>query len=146
MKLRHVVFSIALLLLASIPAFSQEWMRLTRYRDGYRYTFKLTEEEIQKLPSWNPETADVPLSAHKAVEIAQSNLKRLMPKTTEKWRLDGVNLSRMGMGKDKWIYEIEFLAEEIRMDSDISFTIFVKMDGTIVEPEIVPDDGKSRVY
>ena len=67
-----------------------------------------------------------------------------MPKTTEKWCLDGVNLSRMG--KDRWIYEIEFLAEEIREDSDFSFTIFVKMDGTIVEPEIVPDDGKSRVY
>ena len=86
------------------------------------------------------------MSARKAAEIAQSNLKRLMPKTTEKWRLDGVNLSRMGTDKDKWIYEIEFLAEEIRMDSDFSFTIFVKMDGTIVEPEVVPDDGKSRVY
>jgi hypothetical protein len=144
MKLRRVIVSVALLLLASAPAFSQEWMRLTRYRDGYRYTFKLTEEEIQKLPSWNPETEDVPLSARKAVEIAQSNLQRLMPKTTEKWCLDGVNLSRMG--KDRWIYEIEFLAEEIREDSDFSFTIFVKMDGTIVEPEIVPDDGKSRVY
>ncbi len=147
MRIRSVVFS-ALLLVISSPAFSQkaEWARFTRYVDGSKYTFKVTAEELQHLPSWNPETEEVPLSARKAIEVARANLANFLP-TPEKWVLDHVDLTRMG--RDKWIYEVYFecLSEDCgRSDSDWSFMIYVKMDGSIVEPVVEPYDGKGKVY
>jgi hypothetical protein len=148
MKVRFVIFAPALLLLISVSAFSQdkEWSRFTRYVDGSKYTFKVTAEELQNLPSWNPETEDVPLSARKAIEVAQRNLARFVP-TPDKWTLDHIELTRMV--KDKWIYEVYFdcLSEDCgRPDSDWSFMIYVKMDGSIVEPVIESYDGKGKVY
>jgi hypothetical protein len=97
------------------------------------------------MPSWNAETNETPVSPRKAVEIGRINLVRLLPKDADKWFLLNVTLSRLN--KDKWIYEVEFSNEElIPSDRDWCFSIFVKMDGTIVEPEVVPNDGKIRVY
>ena len=148
MKIRLVIFSTVLLLLVSISAFSQdkEWSRFTRYLDGNRYTFKVTAEELKNLPSWNPDTEDVPMSPRKALEIARTNLSKFV-QTSEKWSLDRIELTRMT--KDKWIYEVYFdcLSEDCgRADSDWSFMIYVKMDGSIVEPLIEPWDGKGKVY
>ena len=148
MKIRLVIFSIVLFLLTSVSAFSQdkEWSRFTRYVDGSRYTFKVTSAELQNLPSWNPETEDVPLSAQKALQVAQTNLAKFLP-NPDKWTLDRIQITRMI--KDKWIYEVYFdcLSEDCAcLDSDWSFMVYVKMDGTIVEPLIEFWDGKGKVY
>ena len=148
MKHRLVICAIGLLLLISGTAFSQdkEWSRFTRYVDGRRFTFKVTADELQNLPSWNPQTEDVPLSARRAIEVASLSLSRFLP-TPDKWALDRIEITRMT--KEKWIYEVYFncLTEDCgRRDSDWSFMIFVKMDGSIVEPVIEPYDGKGKVY
>ena len=148
MKINSAIFAIVLLSIISAPAFSHdaEWSRYIRYVDGRKYTFKVTAEELQKLPSWNPETEDVPLSARKAIEVARINLVRFVP-TADKWSIDHIDLTRMT--KDKWIYEVYFdcPSEKCgRLDSDWSFMIYVKMDGSIVEPLIEPWDGKGKVY
>jgi hypothetical protein len=145
MKARLVVFTFLLLLLTSVPVLSQERMHLTRYLYGYRYTTKVSDTDLEKMPSWNPETEEAPVSARKAVEVARISLKRLLPQETEKWDLLNVNLSPLT--KNKWIYEIEFKNDDlVPSDRDFCFSIFVKMDVTIVEPEIVPNDGKLRIY
>lgn len=146
MKLRFIIFLPALLLLISVSAFGQEaeWARYTRYVDGSKYTFKVTAEELQTLPSWNPDTEEVPLSARKALELARTNMARLLP-TSQIWSLDHIDLTRMT--KDKWIYEVYFgclLEDCVRPGSDWSFMIYVKMDGSIVEPVIEPYDGKGK--
>jgi hypothetical protein len=148
MKHQLVICATVFLLLMSAAAYSQdkEWSRFTRYVDGRRFSFKVTAEELQSLPSWNPETEDVPLSARKAIEVAKINLSRFLP-TPDRWTLDHIDISRMT--KDKWIYEVYFdcLSEDCgRRDSDWSFMIYVKMDGSIVEPVIEPYDGKGKVY
>ncbi|MGH9970880.1 MAG: hypothetical protein ACREBG_24235 [Pyrinomonadaceae bacterium] len=145
MKLRFVVVAVALLLMLSATAIGQERMRFTRYVYGYKYTFKVFDEDLQKLPSWNPEAEDVPISVRKAIDIGKINLERLIPQDHEKWVLNTITLSRIG--KDNWLYEIEFQNDELLGSGpDWTFAIFVKMDGTIVEPEVVPNDGKARVY
>ena len=145
MKIRLIILSIVALLLTFIPALGQdkEWSRITRYLNGNRYTFKVASGELKNLPSWNPETEDVPMSPRKALEIARTNLSKFV-QTSEKWNLE---LTRMI--KNKWIYEVYFdcLSEDCgRSDSDWSFMIYVKMDGSIVEPLIEPWDGKGKVY
>ncbi len=148
MKHLLAICTSVLFLLVSDSAFAQdkEWSRFTRYVDGSKYTFKVTAEELQNLPSWNPETEDVPLSARKAIEVARKNLGKFLS-TPDKWSVDHVDLTRMT--KDKWIYEVYFdcLSEDCgRPDSDWSFMIYVKMDGSIVEPIIDTWDGKGKVY
>ncbi len=148
MKIRFVVLSPVLILLISLSSFGQdaEWSRFTRYVDGNRYVFKVTAQELEGLPSWNPDTEDVPLSARKAIAVARTNLAKFLP-TSHKWTLDHIDLTRMA--KDKWIYEVYFKcpSEDCgRPDSDWSFMIFVKMDGSIVEPVVEAYDGKGKVY
>jgi hypothetical protein len=51
--------------------------------------------------------------------------------------------------RNRWICEVEFRNDELMNSGagpDFYFSIFVKMDGTIVEPEVEPNDGKSRIY
>lgn len=150
MKHQIVICAIALMLVMSGvgSTFSQdvEWSSYRRYVDGRRFTFKVTAKELQSLPSWNPETDEVPLSSRKAVEVARINLSRFLS-ASERWTLDHIDVSRMT--KDKWIYEVYFTCPSQdcgRRDSDWSFMIYVKMDGSIVEPLIEPYDGKGKVY
>ena len=139
MKLRHLMLLSASLILLSAPAFSQS-IKETSYRNGKAYTVKVSDEDIKNTPSWNPEKEDVaPVSLRKAIEIARANLKRFATKADDKWDVRIVELHQMG--KDRWLYEVDFYCFLVKCgdDSD-SFTIYVKMDGTIVEPEIAPDD------
>ena len=145
MKVRFVVFAITLLLITSATTLGQERLRLTRYIYGQKYTIKVFDEDFETMLSWNPETEEAPLSVRMAIEVSQRNLARFISKDTEKWVLDKVTLSQPC--KTKWLYEVEFLnLDLLGSEMDMAFTIFVRMDGTIVEPEIVPNDGKLRVY
>jgi hypothetical protein len=144
LKLHHVFFSIAVLLFMATSALSQDWLRSTQYRNGFRYVVRISEEDAEKLPSWNEEADEAPLSTRKAMDIARANLNRLVPNRNEKWLLRDVTLNRIL--RDKWIYEITFMPEEIHLGDDFMFTLFVTMDGRIVEPEITLNDGKHRIY
>lgn len=146
MKLRLVISGVALLLLASAVTVSQERMRLTRY--VYKYTVKIFDEDIEKMPSWNPETEEAPLSPRKAIEVARENISRFILQDSEKWVLENVSLSQVGSpGSDRWLYQAEFTNNHLLgTELDYGFSIFVKMDGTVVEPEVVPNDGTVRVY
>ena len=146
MKVRFVGAGVLLVLL-SFAAAAQERMRLTRYVYGYKYTFKVFDEDLQKTPSWNPTAEDVPIPPRKAVDVAKVNIARLLPRFDEKWVLDRIELNQLL--KDKWVYEVEFRNDELfqsQTGPDYAFSIFVKMDGTVVEPDVVPNDGKVRIY
>jgi hypothetical protein len=138
-KLRPFILSGASLLLLSAPALSQS-ISVTSYRNGSTHTVQVSDEDLQNTPSWNPEKEDVaPLSLRKAIEIARANLKRFVTKGTNTWDVLKVELHQMG--KDKWLYEVDFYCFLAKCGDDSDgYTIYVKMDGKIVEPEIVPDN------
>lgn len=143
----HLFGAVVLLLSLTFAAAAQERMRLTRYVYGYKYTFKVFDEDLHKTPSWNPMTEEVPVSPRQAIDVAKVSIARFLPRYDEKWVLDRIELSQLL--KDKWVYEIEFRNEELfesQAGPDYAFSIFVKMDGTVVEPDVVPNDGKARVY
>ena len=148
MKLRLATFAVTLLLLAPASTLCQERLRLTKYIYGQKYTVKVLDEDIEEMPSWNPEAEEVPLSLRKAVEVARKNLPRFLPKDAEKWALDTISLTQVGKpGSNKWLYQVDFTNFGLLgSNMDFMFSIYVKMDGTIVEPQVVPDDGKVRVY
>ena len=139
MKLRFFILSVGLLLSTSAVAFSQS-INASSFRNGYTYTYKIDDDTVKNTPSWNPEKEDAPLSFRQAIDIARATLKRFAPKADDKWEVLEVKLQRIGTNypvrkDDKWIYEVEFYCFLGKCDVTDGFTIYVKLDGTIAEPE-----------
>lgn len=144
MKLKLAILSVALVLSTSTVAFSQS-IKGSSFRNGYTYSYEIDDDTVRNTPSWNPEKEDAPLSFRQAIDIARANLKRFAPKADEKWEVLKVQLQRIGTNypvrkDDKWIYEVEFYCNLGKCDVTDGFTIYVKLDGTIVEPEITLDE------
>ena len=144
MKLKFFILSAALLLSTSIVAFSQS-IKSSSFRNGYTYSYEIDDDTVKNTPSWNPEKEDAPLSFRQAIDIARANLKRFAPKADDKWEVLEVKLQRIGTNypvrkDDKWIYSVEFHCLLGKCEVTDSFTFYVKLDGTIVEPEITLDE------
>jgi hypothetical protein len=145
MKVR-LVGAAVLLLSLSFAAAAQERIRLTRYVYDYKYTFTVFDEDLHKTPSWNPMTEEVPVSPRQAVAVAKVSIGDSSRATMKNGFLIA---SREPTDQRKWVYEIEFRNDELFASQggpDYAFSIFVKMDGTVVEADVVPNDGKARVY
>ena|SRR5258708_21389875 len=134
MKFRLIILSVALL--STYATVRSQQINQTQTRDGYDYSITVSNENLRSTPSWNPEKQDAaPVSLRKAIEIARTSLKRFVTRNTDKWDVEKVTLHQMG--KDKWLYEVGFYCFLATCGGDASggFTIYVKMDGTILEPE-----------
>ena len=144
MKLKFVILSSAFLLSTSAVAFSQS-IKSSGFRNGYTYSYEIDDDTVKNTSSWNPEKENAPLSFRQAIDIARANLKRFVPKADDKWEVLKVELQRIGTNypvrkDDKWIYEVEFSCNLGKCDVADIFTIYVKLNGTIVEPEITLDE------
>lgn len=144
MKLKFVILSVALLLSMSAIAFSQS-IKSSSFSNGFIYSYEISDDTVKNTPSWNPEKEDAPLSFRQAISIARASLKRFVPKADDKWEVLEVKLQRIGTNypvrkDDKWIYEVEFYCNLGKCDVTDGFRIYVKLDGTIVEPEITLDE------
>lgn len=134
MKIKLVIFSIVLLLSAS-AAFGQV---LNTSGNG-EFELLVSVEDLKNTPSWNPEEEDAPpLSVQDAIQIGRMNLKRLFPNVDDKWSLKKVELNQLG--KNKWYYALDFYSSEEEYDDSETVTIYIKMDGTIIERNLKPKD------
>lgn len=139
---------ITLLLLLTTPVLSQDWMRYTRYIGDKKYEVNVVEKDLEEMPNWNPETDPVPITIRDVTQTARTNLKRLAPESLyASYSLDEVNLFKL---RDKWFYQVSFKSLDLLFGDDDSgeFSIFVKMDGSILEPKVTSWNRKSdnRIY
>ena len=134
--------AVVLAFVALIPALAQS-IQTSLIRDGQAYPIEIDDRLLRNTPSWDPETQEIPLSMPAAIRIARENLKRLAPKANKDWLLVKADLQRIGQRRNKWIYEIEFycyLSDSLCDGVDDLVTIWVKLDGKILEPTIYPED------
>ncbi len=110
--------------------------------DGREYNYELATDDVKDTPSWNSSNGEPPLSLPNALTIARDNLKRFV-KNTDGWNVKTINLSEVDT--QKWIYDISFSCykRECVEKTNYTFNILVKMDGSVVEPEIKIKDKKS---
>ena len=143
MKPGIIVLSGALLFVLSSDAFAQR-ITSTEFQNGNAYSIDISDEDLVSTPAWNPEKQEVaPVSLSKAIIIARANLKRFVPETNEQWDIEKVILHRMG--RHRWLYAVSFYCFLERCDRPSNgFTIYVKMDGKIVEPEVTKDEKSIR--
>ena len=146
MKIGFLLVSLAFLLVLSCPARSQSASEgKAIYSDTFYgenlYSYKISKSDLPDTPAWNPEQEAAPVSIRKALEIARSNLGRFV-KESQAWDLEDMELKQLDKGK--WLYSIFFTCWNKKCVSDYGsdFHIFVKMDGSIIEPVVKRKEAK----
>ncbi len=108
------------------------------------FKYDLSDEDFKDSPSWHPETDESPLSTREALAVARRNLSRFV-KDFDKFEVEKITLERFE--PHKWVYQVAFHCwDRSCSDTAVSFIVIVKMDGSIIEPQITakPKDVKLR--
>jgi hypothetical protein len=112
------------------------------YYKGNRYDFNITQERLNRIPSWPATEANPPLSPRKAMAVAVAYLPKLV-EDAGKWHQDEVTLTQVGH-RDKWVYVVKFsgpLPPGVMDGMVPQMRLVVLMNGEIVVPVI----SKERV-
>jgi hypothetical protein len=147
MKLKRVLSSLALLVsihVSSSVVYAQsQSTSVSTFYGGHAYSYKISEEDLVNTPSWNPEKGGPPLSLRKAVEIARVNLRRFVKKA-DGMAVEKIELRQMGI--ETWLYQIGFHCWKAECEDEAgnSFTIYIKMDGSVIEPEVTPGPKQKK--
>lgn len=139
MKIKLIILSIIILM--STPAIFSQVLNTS---GSGEFEMLVSVEDLKNTPSWNPEDKDAPpLSVQDAIQIGRTNLKRSFPNVDDKWSLKKNELNQMG--KNKWYYALDFYSSEEEYDDDSEkVTIYIKMDGTIIERNLKPKKKGSQ--
>lgn len=138
--LRVFQFSLLLVFLllafpAIIPAQTASISATSFYEDK-AFHYDISEKDVEDTPSWNPSDESMPLSPRSAIEIGRTNLARFVTKGLDLFDVQEIQMTRFPL--DKWLFVIHFDCWGLKCGEDghAGFTIYVKMDGTIVEPRV----------
>ena len=113
-------------------------MTITIDYNNLTFRYDLQDSDFKDTPSWNPETEESPLSVPKVVAIARVNLQRFVS-DAEKFEIEKIKLERFE--PHKWLFEISFHCWDKQCsDTSMSFPIFLKLNGSIVEPKVTPKE------
>jgi len=142
MKLGHIFSSLALMLVALHLSSGVVCAQSASTSDsfiygGNIYSHKASEWNLTNAPLWNPAREEPPLSLRKAVEIARESLGRYVKKAND-MSVERIELKPLGV--DKWIYLVAFYCWKGACEDEAGryFRIYLKMDGSVIEPEIKP--------
>jgi len=107
------------------------------YAFGKAYVSRIPGEALVKSPRWSQGVDNPPVSAGKAIKIAQLTKERLLKDSEDfKWKLASLRLEQIGDGHWYWIvcYFAEFRGNSTGIPNQVP--IVVLMDGTAVMPRV----------
>src|SRR5262249_22939409 len=107
--------------------------------DGKIWRSHLEWNDIVDTPSWAPADGEPPLSVYQASTAASLALKRFIGDNSG---LEIRTIRLEHLYKGRWFYEVEFMNWDLPRDK-YYFSIWVKMDGVVVEPTITPKEQDS---
>ena len=134
--------SLAVLFL-SVVGFGQMTTH-TSFFDGKKFTYEFSAETLKSTTSWNPEHGTPPIALVDLIKSARNGLKRFVPNADSKWVVEGIDLSKVGWEAEKWYYEVKF-QQYLDGRSGDSFAVFVRLDGTVVDPVVTEDTEPPNV-
>ena len=114
---------------------------------GWQLTFVITREALRAAPEWTAEQPNPPLPIRDAILAGQRRLRTIVEYEIE-WVLHSVQLFEERLTK-RWYYQLNFWQvrdkegnDLVIMGSPYRLPTFVLMDGSSIEPQIVPlDEG-----
>jgi hypothetical protein len=105
------------------------------------YIVTITDRALRKSPAWVVEAENPPLSAQKAIRLANEKRARLVEDTYDwKWEIETVSLNPAREGRWYWVveYKAHFRGHSTGIPPFLKLAVL--MDGTVVEPTVTDDD------
>jgi hypothetical protein len=134
---RFLAAAVAVVFLASA---ARAEITLWSYAFAKKYTVTIIDEALKKSPAWENDAENPPLSAKKAIKLANEIKDSLVKDSKDfKWKLRSASLEPAG--EDKWYWLINYEAQFQGFSSGIPnhLRLVVLMDGTVVKPEVKDD-------
>jgi len=140
MKRRRLVLVVTLFLGLVPRAPSQSTS--ASYTPDNTYTTTLTKEALLASPTWKEDAENPPLSARKAISLAEKLRATLIPDTKDyTWKLDNATIASSTV-EGKWYWVIQYTAHRRRnreTGPPFQLHVTVLMDGTVVKPVPLKD-------
>lgn len=110
--------------------------------NGRYFVTTISREMLQRSPPWRPNEANPPLSARKALAVAEREKARLIRPSADRdtvWSLEGISL--VPRADDRWYWVIEYWGTPggALGGSPSVLNVVVLMDGTLVQPKKTRD-------
>jgi len=112
-------------------------MRLYSYAFSKQYVVTISDDALQKSPAWAEEAENPPVSARKAIKLADGMKDSLVKDSKDfKWTLRSASLQPAGAGKWFWLvyYEAEFQGVSTGIPNYLRLVVL--MDGTVIKPDV----------
>jgi hypothetical protein len=112
---------------------------INSYAFSKQYTVTITDEALKQAPSWKDDAENPPLSARKAIKLADDTKDSLVKDSKDyKWVLRSASLELVPDSGGKWFWLVNYEAEFQRGGSGVPFglRLAVLMDGKVVKPEV----------
>jgi hypothetical protein len=110
------------------------------YAFSKQYIVSISRAALEKAPSWKDDADNPPLSAKKAIKLA-NEMKDSLVKDTEdfKWKLESAALKPAGDGKWYWLVHYDAVFQSAPTGQPNHLRLVVLMDGTVIKP-VIKDD------
>jgi hypothetical protein len=132
-RLLAAAFAVAFL----APVVRAERITIYSYSFSNQYVVRVSGEDLEKSPSWKDDAENPPLSAKKAIKLANEMKDSLVKDGKDfKWILESASLKPARRDRWYWLlnYEVEF--QGAHTGAPIQLRLVVLMDGTVIKPEV----------
>ena len=130
------------LMLSGVPVPQELHLRSMRSGDGTELDVRITREQAEAVPTWDPEDKQVvPIDLSLAIGLARDSIRDRHPGISE-FLVAGIEMSRLHEEYlNRWYYIIRFrpVLEGRPLQGGL-YAAFILMDGTVVEPTVAKSD------
>lgn len=137
---RFLIFYIGILVLVSWNlSYAQDIVlfNLLGNKNGELLQNKISREDLNRMPSWEPKQGNPPLNQRQAIDIALSYVEKKYPQFIDA-KISEVKLVQFLLPeyyKDKWYYNVILMNNiPVRTVNPDFINIVVMLDGTVNEP------------
>jgi hypothetical protein len=120
--------------------------------DGRRYDSTITPEMQTTSSDWSETDDNPPLSARRAIALAEAALPTFLKDIHEWERTDARYLSSVSLvplGGKKWSWKVDYRwlpRVGSSRGTPLTFCVFVLMDGTVVKPKVIGGDAYKSTH
>jgi hypothetical protein len=129
----------AILLIVVQPTLGVAGKGMASYADGKCFYIGIRNEDLIKTPAWARDAGNPPVSAKKAIAIADATRRSLVNDGKGyKWEVVDARLYQDTV-VERWYWQVEFKPDVNQVEPsgvDSNLVLVVLMDGTILKPAI----------
>ncbi len=110
---------------------------LSSYAFSKRYDVTISGDALEKSPAWKDDAENPPLSARKAIKLANEMKDSLVKDSKDfKWTLQSASLEPAGDGKWYWLVHYDAVFQGSSTGIPNRLRLVILMDGTVIKPVV----------